>query len=508
MTSKVYPMGQDSYEYGISAKRTLPIRKRRPGNVNLEIWYVPSTSQTSQSDVFGTSLGRHCVIWAMPLRPRNLLHQPVARHLLQFQSASSNTRSRILFSKDSNEYELFLYKTEKKLLQQNHSKCDACGDEPLADSLDENFKLPRYSKNQPKKEADQSLYGGSIIALDSDPEHYIDLIDQKFPKNTGKSPCDGNVFKAATDHAARLIKQDERELSMLCCSHGVVLRAVNMLKGETYRHVHYLHKHEHEMGYKKLAYDKFNSLTEFSFFNHKLSYYFIQILWVSHWQEGAAATLGEEMEQVNSTMSRHGGRSRHMTSAGRRDHLTTAMQFWNKTKDKRMTKMLVGPLCRAKILLPAYEEELRSLLTKMKLDESDISNVYQNLIDMATEVEAGERSSKNIENNPVDFHKRCLEELFVELMSQQKLFEKSAAGSHSRVQCTSAMSKTKKKAEELIDIINTLVTETVLESTPSPPDLKPEAYLTFQYFLNGIFPWQMEREKGSSTYANNLLLKV
>ncbi|KAK4030640.1 hypothetical protein OUZ56_023913 [Daphnia magna] len=396
---------------------------------------------------------------------------------LSLDPQKSNTRSRILFSKDS----------KKKLLQQNHSKCDACGDEPLADSLDENFKLPRYSKNQPKKEADQSLYGGSIIALDSDPEHYIDLIDQKFPKNTGKSPCDGNVFKAATDHAARLIKQDERELSMLCCSHGVVLRAVNMLKGETYRHVHYLHKHEHEMGYKKLAYD---------------------ILWVSHWQEGAAATLGEEMEQVNSTMSRHGGRSRHMTSAGRRDHLTTAMQFWNKTKDKRMTKMLVGPLCRAKILLPAYEEELRSLLTKMKLDESDISNVYQNLIDMATEVEAGERSSKNIENNPVDFHKRCLEELFVELMSQQKLFEKSAAGSHSRVQSTSAMSKTKKKAEELIDIINTLVTETVLESTPSPPDLKPEAYLTFQYFLNGIFPWQMEREKGSSTYANNLLLKV
>lgn len=32
------------------------------------------------------------------------------------------------------------------------------------------------------READQSLYGGSIIALDSDPEHYIDLIDQKFPK--------------------------------------------------------------------------------------------------------------------------------------------------------------------------------------------------------------------------------------------------------------------------------------------------------------------------------------
>jgi hypothetical protein len=41
----------------------LAIRKRRPWNVNLGICYVPSTSQTSQSDVFWTSLGLHCAIW-------------------------------------------------------------------------------------------------------------------------------------------------------------------------------------------------------------------------------------------------------------------------------------------------------------------------------------------------------------------------------------------------------------------------------------------------------------
>jgi hypothetical protein len=61
--SKVHLMGRERCEYGISAKRTLPIRKRRPRNVNLGICYVPWTSQTSQSDVFGKSLGRHCAIW-------------------------------------------------------------------------------------------------------------------------------------------------------------------------------------------------------------------------------------------------------------------------------------------------------------------------------------------------------------------------------------------------------------------------------------------------------------
>ena len=63
-TSKVHPMGRDKDRYEISAKRTLAIRKRRPWNVNLGICYVPSTSQTSQSDVFWTSMGLHCAIWA------------------------------------------------------------------------------------------------------------------------------------------------------------------------------------------------------------------------------------------------------------------------------------------------------------------------------------------------------------------------------------------------------------------------------------------------------------
>jgi hypothetical protein len=64
-TSKVHPMGRDKDRYEISAKRTLVIRKRRPRNVNLGICYVPSTSQTSQSDVFGMYMGLHCAIWVV-----------------------------------------------------------------------------------------------------------------------------------------------------------------------------------------------------------------------------------------------------------------------------------------------------------------------------------------------------------------------------------------------------------------------------------------------------------
>ncbi len=71
--SKVHLMGRERCEYGISAKRTLPIRKKSPRNVNLGICYVPWTSQTSQSDVFGKSLGRHCAIWVKFKEQRSFL---------------------------------------------------------------------------------------------------------------------------------------------------------------------------------------------------------------------------------------------------------------------------------------------------------------------------------------------------------------------------------------------------------------------------------------------------
>lgn len=43
---------------------------------------------------------------------------------------------------------------------------------------------------------------------------------------------------------------------------------------------------------------------------------FIQILWVGHWKQGAAATIGEEQEQVNSYVSQLGFSSHHMTKSG------------------------------------------------------------------------------------------------------------------------------------------------------------------------------------------------
>lgn len=42
---------------------------------------------------------------------------------------------------------------------------------------------------------------------------------------------------------------------MACCRHLIILQAVNMFVGETYRHAHYLHNFLYKNGYRIFCYD-------------------------------------------------------------------------------------------------------------------------------------------------------------------------------------------------------------------------------------------------------------
>ena len=42
----------------------------------------------------------------------------------------------------------------------------------------------------------------------------------------------------------------------------------------------------------------------------------MQVIWSGRWQEGAAATAGEEVEQINSNLSRLGSTTKNMTASG------------------------------------------------------------------------------------------------------------------------------------------------------------------------------------------------
>lgn len=50
-----------------------------------------------------------------------------------------------------------------------------------------------------------------------------------------------SVLKAARVDASAFNKLDETGLDVVCCRHFHILRAVNMTKGETFKHFNYLH---------------------------------------------------------------------------------------------------------------------------------------------------------------------------------------------------------------------------------------------------------------------------
>jgi hypothetical protein len=48
---------------------------------------------------------------------------------------------------------------------------------------------------------------------------------------------------------------------------------------------------------------------------------FTQVLWSGHFRKGAAATVGEEMEQGFSKISRYNASTKHMTSASKHSYI-------------------------------------------------------------------------------------------------------------------------------------------------------------------------------------------
>lgn len=71
-----------------------------------------------------------------------------------------------------------------------------------------------------------------------------------------KDTCGGASYKAGkSDSVNDRTGLAETGIVFCTCRHGYLLRGVNMAKGETYRHVHYLHDYALRSGCDFLCYD-------------------------------------------------------------------------------------------------------------------------------------------------------------------------------------------------------------------------------------------------------------
>lgn len=122
----------------------------------------------------------------------------------------------------------------------------------------------------------KSLYGDAVIALDSDLNDFVAVLDNNqktkviicvwllvcvfdlpmpFSKKTSSESCGGSTFKAAKSYSSQRKNLDEIGVVMGCCRHGVVQRAGNMFHGETFRHTNFIHRHMAEKNFKFISSD-------------------------------------------------------------------------------------------------------------------------------------------------------------------------------------------------------------------------------------------------------------
>ncbi|XP_065060557.1 uncharacterized protein LOC135687817 [Rhopilema esculentum] len=174
--------------------------------------------------------------------------------------------------------------------------------------------------------------------------------DYKEDKMCGSSYWQAARSKAKTGFATL----DETGLVVAGCRHVIALKAVNMFAGEQYGYALYLHKElmsnfniqffwQDIMGKYWPWLEKVSTRTPelshllsmstaLSVMHAKAHSLDCQIVWEGLYQEKAALSTGESMEQFFSCLAKCGLTTKNMNAAARIDSLTEHTAFWNRRK--------------------------------------------------------------------------------------------------------------------------------------------------------------------------------
>ncbi|KAJ8262138.1 hypothetical protein GJAV_G00162820 [Gymnothorax javanicus] len=213
--------------------------------------------------------------------------------------------------------------------------CPACTPEMLAVSADGNRKLYRFRRNGSSD--DTAFFEGLFVAKDSAVSEFVDTV-QKAVKNTqGRGTCGDSQWTAARETSRKARKLDEEGMEVAVCRHGVLLKGLNMYRGEIFAYPLYLQRELMPAKAKFFAMDvackywpylekaarALPALQELMEMKPFLSVMHArahatkcEIKWSGRNQEGAGTTAGEEVEQVNSFLSRCALTTKYMSKAG------------------------------------------------------------------------------------------------------------------------------------------------------------------------------------------------
>ncbi|XP_042604620.1 uncharacterized protein LOC109111702 isoform X4 [Cyprinus carpio] len=181
------------------------------------------------------------------------------------------------------------------------------------------------------------------------------MLDQRtkwFGRTAGRAMCGESQWTAARETSKQANKLDEEGVEIAVCRHGFLLKGLNMSRGEIFAYPMFLQKEFQDAAflsmdvtccyvpYLEKVSEILTHLQPLQKIRHCLSVMHAkahntkcEILWNAGNQEGAGTTLGEEVEKLNSFLSRCALTTKYMSKSVRTDMLTVHAIGWNQRKE-------------------------------------------------------------------------------------------------------------------------------------------------------------------------------
>ncbi|MEQ2301744.1 hypothetical protein AMECASPLE_039208 [Ameca splendens] len=182
------------------------------------------------------------------------------------------------------------------------------------------------------------FFEGVFLAKDAEVTSFVDYIHGATQHNPGKGRCGAGEWVAARESSTKSSsKVDEEGVMVAVCCHGILLKGLNMFHGEIFPYPLYLQK--------QLA------SQNVQFFCSDVHIPGCELQWGGQNQEGAGTTIEEEVEQVNSFLSRAAICSKYMSKAVCTDILAIQASGWNKWKAENLDRTLAKRYIKIKTRL-------------------------------------------------------------------------------------------------------------------------------------------------------------
>ncbi|XP_028420754.1 uncharacterized protein LOC114546243 [Perca flavescens] len=214
--------------------------------------------------------------------------------------------------------------------------CLACVPQMHAVSVDGNRKHYRFRSATGSTEG---LFDGALFANDDDVANFVHYVQNATKHASGKGMCGSSQWTAAKETCrASASKIDEEGIEIAVCRHGVLLKALNMFRGEIFAYPMYLQKELSTLSPAFFCMDvacryfpylekvatqcpELQTLQTMrpllSVMHAKAHTWTCELKWGGRTQEGAGNTIGEEVEQVNSFLSRAAMSTKYMSKGAR-----------------------------------------------------------------------------------------------------------------------------------------------------------------------------------------------